>query len=163
MNISPIQVRHLAFRRVHIEVDVEKLSAVSGAERPYGVWDFDGVSIHTALGLAPAETSSPKSFYLTLRVKVGDAGVESEKPDALLPYVIDVEVGGIVQVNGPLAGKPDQELQELAAVNGAAVLWSSIREQIANVTGRMPPGQAVLPAANFQDIRGTPPRTIREE
>lgn len=157
MNISPIQLHHLAFRRVHVEVDVAKLDAAVGVDRPSGAWNFDGVTVHTALGMAPADIEGPKSFYVTLKARVDCDSDDSPKPATTFPYVIDVEVGGIVQVNGPLADKPEDQVQELAAINGAAVLWSSIREQVTNITSRMPPGPAVLPAANFLDLRGTRP------
>lgn len=41
----------------------------------------------------------------------------------------------------------------MAAVNGAALIWSAMREQVAATTARMQAGQILLPTVHFQDLR----------
>lgn len=157
MNISPVQVRNLAFRKVFVEVDVARLSdgSLDGKTQP---WDFEGEIMHTKVGIADAEdTEGAPSFYLTLHVKFGEVSDDSKSLIACSPYLVDIEVGGVVLIGGDLSTRSKPEIQEIAAINGASVLWSAIREQVANITGRMPPGLAILPTVNFLDLRGTPP------
>jgi hypothetical protein len=46
--------------------------------------------------------------------------------------------------------------EDLAAVNGAALLWSAIREQVLALTSRMPAGPAMLPTVHFHDLKRQP-------
>jgi hypothetical protein len=47
--------------------------------------------------------------------------------------------------------------RDLVTVNGAALLWSAIREQLLTLTSRMPVGPVMLPTVHFHDLKqGTP-------
>ena len=42
---------------------------------------------------------------------------------------------------------------DLVTVNGAALLWSAIREQLLTLTSRMPAGPVMLPTVHFHDLK----------
>ena len=43
--------------------------------------------------------------------------------------------------------------EDLAAVNGASMLWSAVREQVLTITSRMRAGPVVLPSVHFHDLK----------
>lgn len=44
---------------------------------------------------------------------------------------------------------------DLAVVNGASLIWSAFREQLKNLTYRMPNGPVMLPSVHFHDLKST--------
>lgn len=154
MKPSPIQLIQAVLRHVRIEVDPKH--APSEPPNPLtSIFVFDGVIVHSEFGieLLDAAHERGKIFQCGLRVKVDnqpDAALNEQK---FCPYLIDVAVDGLVVVT-----KGAEKLapaEELAAVNGAAVLWATIREQVLTLTGRMSVGPVMLPTVHFQDLRKT--------
>lgn len=152
MKAAPIQLHQLSFRRVSVEVNVATLDA----DRPSQVDQnlaFDNVLIATHVSLLPVtkEDSEGKEFLLTLRVvidnKVPDDGSAS-KPS---PYLVDIEAGAIIRV--AKGAETLGDIEDIVVVNGTSLLWSAIREQVCNLTARMPLGLATLPTVHFQDLR----------
>lgn len=152
MKAAPIQLHQLSFRRVSVELDVDRLNA-GEFDQTDKHFAFDGVLIATNVGFTPMEQgdTQEKNFLLTLQVvidnKVPDDG-SATKPS---PYLVDVEAGAIVRVaNG---AEVHGDVEDLALVNGTSLLWSAIREQVCNLTARMSAGLATLPTVHFQDLR----------
>lgn len=156
MRISPIQLVNLSFRRVSVEIDVDHMEAPSpeGFDM-HGM--FDGVLVKTEVSKAPLEQDDRrgKPYFLTLRVLIDNVADEGNPAQKFSPYKVDVEAGGVVILaNGAeQIGDPD----DLVAVNGPALLWGAVREQVANLTSRMVLGTALLPSVNFHDLKKAEP------
>lgn len=152
MKVSPIQLIRLDFRRVHVDFDQRH----APAEPPNPLTTtflFDGVSITTEFGIGEPDRSNERGpiFFMSLRVLIDNEQAPDEPGRKFSPYLIDVEASAFVQV---LAGAERLGLPEdLASVNGAALLWSAIREQVLNLTARMPVGPVMLPTVHFQDLK----------
>jgi preprotein translocase subunit SecB len=160
MKISPIQMHQFSFRRINVEFDAAHFDdkQLEKLERPL---TFEGVNITTNVGLAPMEEGAPsgKNYLVTLQVLIDNKPSDGETSAKSSPYLIDVECGAIIRVLPGGEARPD--IEDLVVVNGASLLWSTIREQVCNLTARMPLGLATLPTVNFHDLRkqsaaGTP-------
>jgi hypothetical protein len=152
MKVAPIQLQQLSFRRISVEVGGENLGAgeVDPIDKRLA---FDGVLITTHVGLSPMDEEDipGKSFLLTLQVvidnKLPSDGDASKPP----PYLVDIEAGAVIRVAKGAEALGDVE--DIVIVNGTSLLWSAIREQVCNLTARMPLGMATLPTVHFQDLR----------
>ncbi len=114
---------------------------------------FDGVNISTEFGIGEAEPNHERGrlFVVTLRVMVDNQSANEVPERKFSPYLIDVEAKGVVVVlkGAEKFGTPE----DLAAVNGASLLWSAVREQVLTVTSRMMAGPVTLPTMNFHDLK----------
>ena len=151
MRTAPIQLLNASFRRISVEVDSRHLDdAGSNSLDPHAL--FEGVLIATEVGCKQLEQTDPRGtpYFVTLRVLIDNEQISEQPAQRASPYRIDIEAGGVV-VLAPGAerlGDPD----DLIRVNGPALLWSAIREVVANATSRMPLGMAFLPSVNFRDL-----------
>jgi preprotein translocase subunit SecB len=143
MQASPVQTRSILYRRVEISPQLtpdqqidEKLSAFD--------LEWDGIRIEVATGINAAEENDadPSNFVVSLRLKIPNI------TGKICPYKIDVELLGLIQINPSLSA---HRREELATVNGLAIVYSAARELVTSVTGRMEYGPLVLPGVNFQD------------
>lgn len=155
MKPSPIQLIQAVFRHVRIEVDPTHMP--SEPPNPLtSIFVFDGVTVHSEFGIDLVDPAHERGqmFQCGLRVKVDNQPDSNQRNQKFCPYQIDVAVDGLIVVS-----KGSEKLappEELAAVNGAAVLWATIREQVLAITGRMPVGPVMLPTVHFQDLRKAP-------
>lgn len=152
MKQSPIQLLQLTFKRVRVELDAQNSpDEVANAKGP--VFAFDGVGIATEVGFGeidvPHEHGS--TYLVTLRVAVDNEASPEEPPPRLSPYLVDIEAAGIILL--PKGGEQFGPPADLVTVNGAALLWSAIREQVLTLTSRMPAGPAMLPTVHFHDLK----------
>ena len=153
---SPIQLLQLIFKRIAVEIDPRH--APPEAPNPMTtVFVFDGVSITTEVGLGEVDIAHERGpmYMVSLRVLVDNQPSDDEPNRKFSPYLIDIEAAGVVLLpNGAeKLGLP----RDLVTVNGAALLWSSIREQLLTLTSRMPVGPVMLPTVHFHDLKqGTP-------
>ena len=156
MKISPIQMHQFSFRRVSIEFDTARFDdkQLEKLERPL---TFEGVNITTNVGLAPMDDGAPsgKNYLVTLQVVIDNQPSKDAAAPKPSPYLLDIECGAIIHVLPGGEARPD--IEDIVVVNGASLLWSAIREQVCNLTARMPLGVATLPTVNFQDLRKQTP------
>lgn len=155
MKTSPIQLLQLMFKSVHVEIDpahapAEPTNPITTA------FVFDGIGINTEVGLAEVDLAHERGamYLVSLRVVVNNQPAAGESESKFSPYLIDVEVAGVV-----LLPKGAEELgpaNDLVTVNGAALLWSAIREQLLTLTSRMPAGPVMLPTVHFHDLKQSP-------
>jgi preprotein translocase subunit SecB len=154
MKLAPIQLIQV-FKRVHVELDAQH-----APENPINplleAFVFDGIPVSTEFGIGLVDANDERGqMYLTsLRVVVDNKAPEGKTLPKYSPYLIDVEAGGVV-----LLSKGAEKLgraEDLVSVNGASLLWSSIREQVLSLTARMPAGPVTLPTVNFHDLRLKP-------
>lgn len=152
MKPAPIQLLQVIFRRVSVEWD-ERYAPAEPPNPFTTVFTFDGVDISTefSIGALDAEDERGRMFGIGLRVLVDNAEAVDDPDRKFSPYLIDVEARGMVLV--PNGAEMLAPAQELAAVNGASLLWSAIREQILSVSSRMLAGPVMLPTVHFHDLK----------
>lgn len=152
MKPSPIRLLQLAFKRVAVEVDPRHVPA----EPPNPmttVFDFDGVSITTEVGFDEIDEAHERGrmYLVSLRVLIDNQPANDAPNRKFSPYLIDMEAAGVILLpNGAEKLGPPADL---VTVNGAALLWSSIREQLLTLTSRMPVGPVMLPTVHFHDLK----------
>lgn len=149
---SPIQLLQLTFKRIAVEIDPRH--APPEAPNPMTtVFVFDGVSIATEVGLGEVDMAHERGqmYLVSLRVLVDNQPSEDEPTRKFSPYLIDVEAAGVVLL--PKGAEKLGPPADLVTVNGAALLWSAIREQLLTLTSRMPVGPVMLPTVHFHDLK----------
>ncbi len=155
MKPSPIQLLQVMLRHVRVELDPEHMP--TEVPNPLiSVFTFDGVSIQTEFGIGEADPDHDRGrlYFTSLQVVIDNCPNPETQGQNFSPYRIDVAVEGLVLVpNGAeKLGPPD----DLASVNGAAMLWSVVREQVLNLTSRMRAGPVMLPTVHFHDLKQSP-------
>jgi len=167
MKPAPIQVSQISFRRISVEVDAVRISD-GGSPTSDVAFDFEKVTIATHVSFSPVEEADApgSSFFLILRVVI-DNQVSDEKDARFSPYLVDIEAGAVVRAM-PGSEKLG-DVEDIVVVNGTSLLWSAIREQVCNLTARMPAGLVMLPTVNFHDLKrqqregGLPPPALLAE
>ena len=151
MKPSPVQLLRLWFEKVSVEVDPKNVAGEDA--NSLGVFSFEKVILKTAVGIAEVEDARTDGhFYqVSFELIVDNKKTKKSKQPQFCPYLISMTAFGIVRV--PSAASKLAPVRDLALVNGAALLWSAMREQVAFLTSRMPPGQVLLPTVHFQDLR----------
>jgi preprotein translocase subunit SecB len=152
MKVSPIQLMHLTFRRISVEVDVDHMEPPT-TEGFDAREMFDGVVILTEASRTQMDNEDPRGthYFLTLRVRVDNTPDEANPDQRFSPYKIDVEAGGVFLLSAGAERLGDPE--DLVSVNGTSILWGAVREQVANLSARMIVGPALLPSVHFQDLK----------
>jgi preprotein translocase subunit SecB len=143
MQTRPVQTRSILYRRVEItpylnsenQLDIE-LGAVN--------LDWNGVRLEVATGTSIAEEGAddPANFLVSLRLVV------QNQQGKICPYQLHLELLGLIQVNPQL---PPERREDLATVNGLAIVYGAARELVTLLTCRMEYGPLTLPGVNFQD------------
>jgi preprotein translocase subunit SecB len=151
MKPSPVQLLQLTFDKVSVELDPNH-----APQEPHGLnspFSFDGVTFRTAVGLAELDGAPTEehAFEVALELLVENKKSRDKKTHRFSPYLLHLKGRAIVRLMKAAFNETLPE--DLAAVNGAALIWSSMREQVAAITSRMPAGQILLPAVHFQDLR----------
>ena len=151
MRTAPIQLSQISFRRVSVELDAARIPE-DGSTPADVSFDFDGVNIATHVSFSPAEESERPgtALFLALRVVI-DNQAAGEGSVRFSPYLVDIEAGALVHALQGAEALGD--IEDLVVVNGTSMLWSAIREQVCNLTARMPAGQIMLPTVNFHDLK----------
>ena len=155
MKPSPVQLLQLTFRKVCVELD-ERHCPSEPPNPLVSLFSFEGVTLKTNVGFGEREgtpAEEGKVYQLDFELIVDNEVREGEKGQRFSPYLIDVRVAAIVRV--PPGAEKLGPPKDLGIVNGAALLWSALREQIANVTSRMPMGQVMLPTVHFHDLKSS--------
>lgn len=149
---SLIQLLQLTFKRVHVEID-----PVHAPPEPHNpmttVFVFDGVSITTEIGLAELDMEHERGpmYLVSLQLLIDNQPSASEPDRKFSPYLIDIEAAAIILL--PTGSENLGLPHDLVSVNGAALLWSAIREQLLTLTSRMPAGPVMLPTVHFHDLK----------
>lgn len=152
MKPSPVQLLQLFFQKLSVEFDTRHLpeEIPNPLTTPFS---FDGITMRTSVGISEPDHPAPDEsvYQLSFGLIVDNEAKEQASNQRFSPYLLDVQVVAWVRLHqkaeslGPL--------RDLALVNGAALIWSAIREQVAITTARMPYGTVQLPTVHFQDLR----------
>lgn len=152
MKLAPIQLLQLFFKKVSVELD--ERHAPREPFNPFTtIFVFDGVDITTEFSIGEIDPDHERGrlFLVTLRVVVNNQPSDEGLERKFCPYLIEVDVRGVVVVlKGAEKLAPPEDL---AAVNGASLLWSAVREQVLTTTSRMLAGPVTLPTMNFHDLK----------
>ena len=152
MKPSPLQLMQLMFKHVKVELDPAHLPAE--VPNPLtSVFTFDGVSLQSEIGIGESDPHHERGtvFFIELRVVVDNEPNPDIKGQKYAPYKVDVAVEGVVLI--PKGAEQLADAEDLAAVNGASMLWSAVREQVLTITSRMRAGPVVLPSVHFHDLK----------
>lgn len=151
MNIAPIQMVDLSFRKLSVEVDFDLVPATGEARDAHAL--LEGVALRTQVSCTSLDQEDQRGtpHFVTLRVQIDNQLRDGEPDQRLSPYLLDVEAGAVIILarGAERLGNPE----DLIAVNGPALIWGAIREQVATMTARMPAGTAMLPSVNFHDLK----------
>lgn len=133
MSLTPLSLEHYFFTRVHVDANLDYATqSEEGAEQ-------QDVDAFIKLEVLQHE-ADPRRYQITLTVEKVAA------TEGLLPYELNIQVVGFLSVD------PDFEhdnIDRLARVNGASMLYAAAREHVLMVTGRGPWGGFQLPTMNF--------------
>jgi len=142
---SPIQLRHMAY--VGIKVWPRQLVE---EESDGQLFDFNEVMIGEGIEvtLLPAEAGKDTVYAVKLHIQI------KNEEGKLAPYDIDIEVAGLFEIDDKV--KPEDR-EDMITINGCAVLYSAIRDQVLTLTSRSANGQLMLPTVNFIDRKKEKP------
>ncbi len=152
MKLAPIQLLQLFFKKVSVQID--ERHAPREPLNPFTtIFIFDGVEINTEFGIGEIDPDHERGrlFLVTLKVMVNNQPSDQAPERKFCPYLIEVDVRGVVVV--PKGAEKLAPPEDLAAVNGASLLWAAVREQVLTVTSRMLAGPVTLPTMNFHDLK----------
>lgn len=141
MQFSPVQPRSIIYRRVHVAPVLDEKGDLDPQLKAPG-FDWSGVKVAVETGMGVQESDDPTEFMASLRLTVSNE--EGKK----CPYEVDVQLVALLELSKKLAS---ERREELATVNGLAIVYSAMRELVVNLTSRMEYGALVLPGVNFQD------------
>lgn len=134
MSQTPLRLETYFFPKVQIEANPDY--------SPKDVPDEHDIQLNMNVGLLGSELE-PTRFQLMLDIEKINAKTGT------LPYRLSLEAVAFFTVDDKLK-HPD--IKRLVQVNGASMLYSSIRELVLMVTGRGPWGAFQLPTVNFHSV-----------
>ncbi len=152
MKPSPVQLMQLMFKHVKVELDPEH-QAPELLNPLTSVFTFDGVSLKSEIGIGEADLNHERGrlYFVELRAVVDNEPNPEKSKQSFAPYKIDVAVEGLILI--PKGAEKLGDPEDLAAVNGASMLWGAVREQVQTITSRMRAGPVVMPSMNFHDLK----------
>lgn len=143
MQPSPIQLVEMTYLGIKVwpQPYTEETDA---AEQPTIPFDFNGVffSERIETHIVDDNKDDPKLYGVKLRIAI------ENKKGKIAPYDLDIEIAGLFEIKSKV---PKEEREDMIVVNGCAVLYSAIRDQIMTITARCSRGVFILPTVNFLD------------
>ncbi|MBW3513006.1 MULTISPECIES: protein-export chaperone SecB [unclassified Janthinobacterium] len=143
MKVAVLQPKGIVFQEVSIQVNLDE------NENPVETnnFDFAGVQISCEVGYADPDNENNVDNKASMLVSIALTIANQEGKKA--PYNVKVAATGIFAWLDKKT--PDHERRDLTVVNGASILYGSIREMVLNVTSRSLSGSLLLPSFNFID------------
>ncbi len=140
--MRPSQLQLVQFAYQSIKVTARQPS--EGENTGNLPFDFNGVQIAEGVELTILDENKddPKQFGLKFRIVIENA------IGKIAPYDVDIGVVGIFTIGSDVT-IPERE--NFVRVNGCAVLYGAIRDQILTLTSRSARGPLMLPTVNFLD------------
>ncbi|WP_143066166.1 protein-export chaperone SecB [Burkholderia cepacia] len=152
MELSPLQLVNFRFLKVLIEPATSP-DIGNPLPRIETAFDFGGVQVQLELGHGHVDPVTPAAngegeaveiqpYALTMGIRL--LGAEGK----VAPYRIDVKCVGYFNIL--TKAFPDEaRRQDVVVVNGASMLYGTIREMVSNITARSWHGELLLPSMNF--------------
>ena len=147
--MQPSQLQLSQFVYLGIKITTREPAENEDVSLPF---DFDGVQIGEGVDLSILDENKddPKQFALKFRITL-----DNEK-GKVAPYNLDIEVAGVFSI---VSNMPVADREDFVLVNGCAVLYGAIRDQVLTLTSRSARGPLMLPTVNFLDYR----RNVKEQ
>jgi preprotein translocase subunit SecB len=139
MKVSPLQPQGIAFEEVSVQCEFDDQGD------PISALDFDFQSVKLQCEVGYADHDAPDSMLVSLRLRIPNT--DGKKA----PYRVNIAVTGLFK--WLKKDNPREQRRDLTVVNGATILYGSIREMTLNITSRSASGPMLLPAVNFEDNR----------
>lgn len=141
MQPSQLQLSDLVY--LNIKITAREPAESEDVSLPF---DFVGVQITEGLdfSILDENKNDPRQFALRFRV-----ALENEIGKAA-PYDVDIQVAGVFSI---ISDMPVADRDDFVQVNGCAVLYGAIRDQVLTLTSRSARGPLMLPTVNFLDYR----------
>lgn len=140
MRPSVVRLEHYNLTSLAIEPVVGYVPNFDDALYP----TFSNADFTISVDLGEPVEDGDSEYVVRLRLEA------SPKQDKPFPYTFAVGVDGVVTFHG---SRDDPKLREIVFVNGASLLYSSVRELLFSLSFRFPAGPMMLPSANFIDLR----------
>ena len=144
MQLSPLQLDEIRFLSTRIEPRI--LPDLENPGEKYEPYQFHNTKFSCTIEHVNATESdeSPETkFIVAMTITLPDEG---ESPP---PYIIHIRCVGYFSILK--SAFPDfTRRYDVGVVNGASLLYGSIREQISNITARSWYGPLILPTMSFQ-------------
>jgi preprotein translocase subunit SecB len=148
MQASPVQTKSIIYRSVSVAAHLDAEGNTDPTIAPQNFqWDGVKVEVQTAIGVDQSQGEDPSSFMVSLTVRV------KNQEGKICPYKLDIELVAFLEISQKL---PAARREDLATVNGLAIVYGAARELVTNLTSRMEYGPLTLPGVNFQDHATTP-------
>ncbi|MFH1493770.1 MAG: protein-export chaperone SecB [Pseudomonadota bacterium] len=142
MKLSPLQLVHSQFTAISVISNDVSVHVPESIETVYPPIEAKDLSIKIFLGI-PDEGDDSHDFVVS--VGVGNA----EDTNSSLPYRFAAQIEGVFRIDHD--GDPD-ERKRMVVVNGASMLFGSVREQILTITMRQKNGPMLLPSMDFRSL-----------
>lgn len=140
MRASPVKLKHYHFTQLSI-TPVEGFSPDLEADEPYP--SFSNAQFGAAVRMA--ESDDGRDLFI-LRVHL----TGEPKKEKVFPYRFAIEAEAVLACSSP---DDTRTQRDLVAVNGAALLYSAMREVLLNLTFRFPHGPMLLPSVHFLELK----------
>lgn len=142
---SPIQLKDMSYLGIKVWPRQQK-EGEPAFEQPF---DFDDVMIGEGAEVVALPEDEAKTIYaVKLHIMI------ENKEGKLAPYDIDIEAAGMFVISDKIKA---EEREEMMTVNGCAVLYGCIRDQVLTLTSRCSNGPLMLPTVNFLDRKKKKP------
>ena len=140
MRPSALQLRQL----VYDKLSVESFQTPEGGLLPAQEFDFNGVNLAVSVNHNKAPTDRGTDHMLSMKLRL-----ENQVGKAA-PYLVDISAIALFDVLLVPDGMSSED--DFVKVNGASIVYSSIRDMLLTITSRSLCGPLLLPSANFQDL-----------
>lgn len=136
---SPIQLKEMLYIGVKVWPNIREEWDNQIASQ----FDFHGVEIIEYINTQILDDENdPLLYALQLRIAI------ENKKGKLTPYDIDIAIHGNFSISEEVK-KEDRE--NMVTINGLAILYSAIRDQVMAISSRCVHGIFILPTVNFLD------------
>lgn len=132
MSQSPLSIEFYLFRRLHFELK----DGFSAESHPIDPTSGPEINITSNLARHPEEANR-------FRIDLSIAGGQSNED---YPFLFEIDAVGFFKV---VDTYPAEQVELLAQVNGASILYSAAREYLANITGRSGYPPILLQSVSF--------------
>lgn len=142
MKLSPLQLLHSQYAGISLIARDVELPEVSEDASPYP--PIDGEQIHTDISLGTPPQENPKQFV----IKLGVDNLKVEQNN--FPYIFAVKIEGMFRIDhdGDL-----EERRRMVVINGTAMLYGLVREQLLLLSSRHKHGPMQLPSLDFRALK----------
>lgn len=143
MKLSPLKLKHYHFTALSVLARPDLSLDDLEQEGPYPVFD-ERVDFNTEIELGePEGDNNPVQFALRLTV--------SGEPlaDSPFPYRFAVGIEGVFVIEGE---DDVEKRKKLVVINGGALLYGAIRDQLMTTTARHTYGAMLLPSLDFRGL-----------